>query len=186
MDEYNVLEFFTLKDHGDASERKFGPLVLGLFPAYEIFWRRYIAPLTNRVGPAVTTPPSWIRLRSDVSEEMEWMTMSHYSVFYYLARARQRMTEDKANLFPEDIFALLDTCRENVAYFFESMNGIFSCFSCAPPQLPKQQQFFCIFEDRSKPESDRRGFVRAQKYRNIMIHNPVIGRAIDQARGERS
>src|SRR4029077_9375151 len=101
MDEYDGLELFSLKNHGDWREVELGPLIQEAFPAYEIFWRRYIVPLTNRVDPAIPPDtPKWIRLRPEVSNTLEWMAMCHYSVFYYLARARKRMRSDTSLLFP--------------------------------------------------------------------------------------
>jgi hypothetical protein len=90
------------------------------------------------------------------------------------------MLDDTSPLFPEDGFALLDTCGDNVLLFFESVRKIFSDFGYAPPQLPIQEPMLCIREDRIKPKAERGGFVRAKEYRNVMMHNPVLGRTIDK------
>lgn len=108
------------------------------------------------------------------------MTMCHYSVFSYLAHTKDRMLSDTLPLFPEDVFALLDTCKDNVFHFFKSVHEIFDDFGRRAPQLPTQEPFLCSREDRVKPISERGGFVRAKEYRDVMIHNPVFGRIVDK------
>jgi hypothetical protein len=179
MGEYDSLESFNLKNHGDRRERLWGQVIQTEFPAYEVLWRRYIVPLTNRINPAILDTSEWIRLRPEV-KRLEWMTMCHYSVFYYLARARARMLDDTLPLFPEDVFTLLDTCRDNVGHFFESVRKIFGDFGRPAPRLPTQEPLLCSREDRVKPELERGGFVMAKAYRDVMIHNPVLGRTIDK------
>jgi len=179
MGEYDGLDQFTLKNHGDHWEQEWSPLIQAAFPAYEVFWRRYIVPLTNRIDPKIShSNPLWIRPRPGVSDALESMTMSHYSVFYYLARARGLMSAN-GEPFPEDVFALLDTCRDNVQSFFESILGVFRDFGLSGPKLPAQDNLLCIESDRTKPNSDRGGFVRAKQYRDVVIHNPVLGRMSD-------
>ncbi len=181
MDEYVGLEQFNLKTHGDRQEQESYQLIQPEFPAYEVFWWRYIVPLTNRINPKVpSTKPDWIRLRPEVSNRLEWMTMCHYSVFYYLARAKGRMRSENLPLFPEDVFVLLDACRENVLFFFECIAEIFGDFGRPAPSFPRQQQFLCSEKNRGKPESERGGFVRAKEYRDVMVHNPVLGRTMDK------
>jgi len=183
MDEYEYanLEQFSLKIHGDGTEQNSFELIQADFPAYEVFWRRYVVPLTNRISPDVEiTNPNWIRLRSEVNGRLEWMTMCHYSIFHHLVRAKRLMVGLDLMSYPEDVFVFLDACRENVQFFFKIMEQIFKDFGLAGPSFPKQPSFFCVKEDHKKAMSERGGFVRAKEYRNVMIHNPILVRAIDK------
>src|ERR1019366_7484046 len=104
MKQLAVLDGFALAVHGDRHEREFWPILSHRFPSYEILWRRFIVPLTNRVDPQLAArPQDWIRLRPDVPEQFEKMAMAHYSVFYFLGRAAKRISEERAALeYPED------------------------------------------------------------------------------------
>src|SRR5450631_2769565 len=108
---FEMLDKFNLRDHGDRHEQEGWKLVQDRFPNYELFWRLYVVPLTNRTSDG-TRDSSWIRLRSDVPAEWEKLAVCHYSVFYYLARAAQRKIElfggnADAPTHPEDVIYLL-------------------------------------------------------------------------------
>src|SRR6267143_1825515 len=128
---YENLERFSLSSHGDNREKPWAKYLLPEFPGYEVFWRRYVVPLTNRIDPQVSqsnNPNLWIRLRESVSSRHERMVMHHYSVFYYLARAMERIRMEQSAELPEDIFSLLDACGDNVNAFFNSIREILRDF----------------------------------------------------------
>jgi hypothetical protein len=113
---YSVLELFKLESHGDGREIELFPVVRDQFPSYEVLWRRYIVPLTNRILPGFSFPAdrdNWIRLRDDVPGAWLTWAMHHYSVFYYFARAVKRLQSEEYP-YPEDVFSLLDACGDNV------------------------------------------------------------------------
>lgn len=167
MGNYDELETFMLKDHGDRWEREWGHLIATDFPAYAVFWRRYIVPLTNRISATPSrSEREWTRLRPEVSERLEQMTMAHYSVFYYLARAANRISASDPP-FPEDVFALLDASGDNLRLFFGIMREILGDLNQPSPVLPIQ-----------KPEFGP--FFEVQKYRDTILHNPVLGHAVDR------
>jgi hypothetical protein len=158
------LDGFNLADHGDRHERERWELMRDRFPKYEDFWRLYIVPLTNRTS-VPQRGHSWIRMRPDVPAQWEKLGVCHYSVFYYLSRAAQRRIEcfggnaDRPT-HPEDVIYLLQTCCENVGYFYNALRAVAKdAVSYLPRGIPKDFPF---------------GEINA--YRNLLLHNPVLGR----------
>lgn len=158
------LDRFNLTDHGDRHEHQLWELVRDRFPNYEVFWRYYVVPLTNRTGVGIQDS-SWIRMRSDVPPDWEKVAICHYSVFYYLSRAAQRRIElfDRnadAPTHPEDVVYLLQTCCENVHYFYNALRAVAkNAVDYLPRQCPTEFPFRSI-----------------NAYRNLLLHNPVLGR----------
>ncbi len=181
---YDNLDKFNLASHGDHWEQKLGFLGLKYFPAYEIFWRRYVVPLTNRIDPEIslsTNRDLWIRLRDNVGQKHEQMAMCNYSVFYYLARATERINSGKTEC-PEDIFSLLDACGDNALDFCIVMRKILKDFGAKVDFLPQQDNDLCCMRERSNGNKLRGGFVEVGDYRNAILHNPVLGRGIQVSR----
>ena len=54
MGNYDYLDGFNLASHGDHREQEWVSVIAEHFPVYEVFWRRYVVPLTNRVDPRVS------------------------------------------------------------------------------------------------------------------------------------
>jgi hypothetical protein len=184
MGNYDYLDEFTLASHGDHREQEWASVIAEHFPAYEVFWRRYIVSLTNRVDAGISFSRDrdvWIRLRDDVRPECEQMAMLHYSVFYYLARAILKIRIAEGG-FPEDVFALLDACGDNVLAFFASMQRILTDFDVRADFLPIQKNELWTKGQRSKPNISRGAFVEVQAYRDTILHNPVLGRGMQVSR----
>ncbi len=164
MTKLERLQSFSLADHGDRHEHERWPLVRDRFPKYQEFWQLYIVPLTNRTSPG-SRDSSWIRLHPDVPTEWEKLAVCHYSVFYYLSRAVQRRVElFGANAgtptHPEDVIYLLRTCCENVKYFYDALRVVAkNAVDYLPRHIPTDFPFREINE-----------------YRNLLLHNPVLGR----------
>jgi|GEM_PF-6973359 len=95
---------YTLITHGDRYEQRYWPELSATFPNYEIFWQRYIVPLTRR-----ETDGS-IHLRTDIDPLLEELSMAHYSAFYHLGVARELRKPE----FFEDIFFHLSAATEMV------------------------------------------------------------------------
>jgi hypothetical protein len=159
-----------LLNHGDRSEREFWPLLSKRFPSYEILWRDFIVPLTHRIDPqSVENSKKWIRLRTEIPIRYEQTAMAHYSVFYFLGRAVKRLSEEKAVLgHPEDVLFLLDSVGDNLNSFLSKMNDLGADCGCK------------VFElERSQFPKDFYPFNKISDYRDTLLHNAVIGRAID-------
>jgi hypothetical protein len=170
MNSYENLEKFSLECHGDAREREWGRSVVAFFPAYEVFWRRYVVPLTNRIRPEISQEDQgWIRIRPEISDRLERMTMSHYSVFYCFARAIAQMSSP-TEVYPEDVFALLAACGENVLKFAEEISHILRDFGIDGGFLPMHVKDLC------GPTAPDGCFVEVNDYRNKFLHFPVLGR----------
>jgi hypothetical protein len=144
MNSYENLEKFSLALHGDQRERGWGQSVLAVFPEYEVFWRRYVVPLTKRVRPEISPEDeNWIRIRPQISARLERMAMSHYSVFYCFARGIIQMGS-QVEVYPEDVFALLATCGENVLKFAEEISLILEDFGIGSGFLPNDVKDLCL------------------------------------------
>jgi hypothetical protein len=165
MDGLDRLDLFRLGEHGDRHEREFWPLLAKLFPSYEILWRRLIVPLTCRVDPKLAASPEhWIRLRPGIPPGYEQVSMANYSVFYFLGRAVKRRAEEKTALeYPEDVLFLLDSVGDNLKHFRCAMNDLAS--DCGR----------VVF---NSPREEAPPFKEISAYRDIFLHNPVIGRGV--------
>ncbi len=171
-------------EFGDHQEQRLWPLLSRAFPAYEIFWRRYVVPLTNRIDPNISFANNrdiWIRLRADVHQKQEQLAMHHYSVFYYLARAAEQL-EAGEDEFPEDIFCLLDACGDNALEFSRRAGEILSDFGLSISFLPTRKDQLCCLIDQQKANGGRGGLVEVQEYRDTILHNPVLGRGVQTSR----
>jgi hypothetical protein len=89
-----------------------------------------------------------------------------------IARARKRICEDKPLPLPEEVFALLDACRDNILHFFQTIADIYT-FSSPGLRLPMDEGHLC----RVCPLLDS-----IKEYRNTILHNPVLGRSVDRGR----
>ena len=162
------LDKFNLDDHGDRHEHERWPLIRDRFGNYEIFWRLYVVPLTNRVLAPVAVPGrSWVRVRRDIPSEWQKLALCHYSVFYRLSRAveltlEQASTAPDPPTHPEEVISLLQTCCENVEDFYEAVRHV---SGDAVRFLP-----------RRLPNDFPLAFRKIDTYRNLLIHNPVLGR----------
>lgn len=162
------LDKFNLDDHGDRHERERWRLIRGRFDNYEIFWRLYVVPVTNRVlNPPVDGDRSWIRIRRDIPPEWQKLALCHYSVCFRLSRAVELRLEqtqippDKPT-HPEEVIALLQTCCENVKDFYKAVRNIAGgTVQYLPRRLPND--FPIVVR-------------KIDAYRNLLIHNPVLGR----------
>jgi len=162
------LERFNLKDHGDRHENERWGLIRDRFDNYEVFWRLYVVPLTNRVlGPADVDNRSWIRIRRDIPSKWQKLALCHYSVFNRLSRAvelrlEQARTPPDKPTHPEEVIALLQTCCENVKDFYDAVRDI---AGGTVQHLPRRllNDFPLVFR-------------KIDVYRNLLIHNPVLGR----------
>ena len=87
--DFTSLEQLRLLDHGDAIERFYWPKVANSLSEYEVFWKRFVVLLTNRVDPLAYT--DWIMLRDGVKPEYETLLMGNYSAFYHCVVAHEQI-----------------------------------------------------------------------------------------------
>jgi hypothetical protein len=154
--------------YGDRHDREFWPLLSNRFPSYEVFGRLLIVPLTNRIDQKVVyDPDKWIRFRPNIPERYEQTAMFHYSVFYFLGRAVNRLVSERkmAAEYPEDVLFLLDSVGDNFKQFRRAMDDLGSDCGC---------KVFGASVNSKEPDP----FTEISDYRDTFLHNAVIGRGI--------
>jgi hypothetical protein len=80
---------YTLQTDGDGIEKRlYAPLIQPRFPNYEVFWQKFVVPLTNR--------PTNVQLKTDTDlavigkgDHDLCLAQLHYSVLRHLGRAYQ-------------------------------------------------------------------------------------------------
>jgi hypothetical protein len=87
--DFTSLNELCLRDHGDAIERFYSPKVASSLSEYEIFWKKFIVLLTNRVNPSLDK--DWIMLRSGLSEKYESLLMANYATFHHCVVAHEQI-----------------------------------------------------------------------------------------------
>src|SRR3954468_2474099 len=83
------LEQLHLLDHGDAIERFYWPKVSHAISEYEVFWKRFVVLLTNRVNPFALA--DWIMLRDGLPAGYESLLMANYSTFYHCVVSHEQI-----------------------------------------------------------------------------------------------
>lgn len=101
-------------------------------------------------------------------KEFERFAMSHYSVFYFFARATARLAchHDEDQL-ANDVFYLMGTSLDNVKTFLKQLHHLDLIDGSFPFTDPKQDNKFP-------------GLREIADYRNALVHDPVLGRAVDR------
>jgi hypothetical protein len=163
------LETYRLSIHGDSRERQWGFLLSEELPEYERFWQKFIVPLTNRIDRSILMDDHcWIGFRSEIPERFQRLAITHYSVFYYLARVTVPM-RSQDYVFVEDVLHLLDSCADNVKKLFEAAADVLQDFDRTHDFLPKSFP---------PPDDPLTVFRRITRYRDVILHNPVLGRIL--------
>jgi hypothetical protein len=166
------LDGLNIRDHGDARERDVWPAVSAGLSGYELFWRAFIALLTNRVVPGLGAGPEWIRLRAGIPREYEQLAMHNYSLFYFAATARRSIDENRQFLLagayphPERTFFALQASVEQAKELQNQARKLLLALGMKV-KLPKH------------PESL---YQSIRSYRNAFTHDPVLGRAVGHGR----
>jgi hypothetical protein len=139
--DFAATQSLQLSKHGDARERCLWPAVADRLSEYERIWKSVIALFTNRVVVGWTAD-EWIRVRPNLPTEYADLVMSNYSVFYYAARAFERIRIDKAATLegqhcqPELFFFLMQTCVEKLDRLKRSSRNLLAA-SAIRPKFPK-------------------------------------------------
>src|SRR5437867_10844183 len=159
------LEQFRIENrHGDRTENDLWAVVADDFPNYERFWRLYITPLTRRIEPN-RTGPHWIRIRPE-AKRFEQMAMRHYSTFTYFAHATKRLkTADTYELLANIVLFLLDTSIDNLEAFFKEIEAFHR--DCG------------VKISFGQPRQENKYLKQIVDYRNVLVHNSVLGRVVD-------
>jgi hypothetical protein len=169
MDNEQLSQFALVTD-GDRHEKELWPLLFKDFPLYEKLWQRLIVPMTRRVDSSASIESiERNRLRMNTSQRDERIAMAHYSVFYFVGRARRRLANDEAALEnPEDVFFLLDSAGDNLKRFCIELNEFSKDWGAQifEPRIANFPKGFKPFEE-------------IEAYRDALLHNAVLGRGVN-------
>jgi hypothetical protein len=172
-DSFTGLNVLKICIDGDSRERALWPTVAKPLSHYESFWRTLIVLLTNRILPSIPQgDPKRIRLRSTIPCVYELLAMHNYSLFYYMATAREAIDEDFQRLnsgypHPERAFFALQASVEHAKNL----------------QLLARNKILLDLGVRCKfPKHPDHLYQTIGSYRNAFTHNPVLGRSISQGR----
>jgi hypothetical protein len=172
-DNFAELNRFNLLHYGDARERDLWPTVASALSNYELFWRALIVLLSNRIEPSILPEdPTWIQMRATIPCDYERLAMHNYSLFYFAARARQAIKEDRQRLasgnyrYSEIVFFYLQASVDSTKRLQPCAEKILGGLDVewTPPDEPKD-----LYES-------------IRLYRDALTHDPLLGRAIDQGK----
>lgn len=169
MDSFEGLKKFNLLEHGDVYEKMWWSSLANDFPEYEEFWRWNVVPLTNRIVLPYGHP-EWIYFREGVPPRFRRVAMAHYSVFYFMARSMHQSRREDGLEFVEDNYYHLDSCVDNVEWFFEWSCKLFRDFGVPERGIPQQMP--------GEASDTEVGAIR--QYRNAFIHHPVLLRRVSE------
>ena len=169
--DFTVLDQLCLRDHGDAMERFYWPKVANHLSEYEVFWRKFIVLLTNRVVPSVDK--DWIMVRTGLSDKYESLLMANYATFYHCVVAHEqigigRKAEAEGGFnHPELFFFSAKACLETVKPLQSQAGLLLSCRGIRP-RFPKSPD----------------GLIHAvTSYRDVFTHRGHLGRGSQHGRG---
>ena len=98
---------YSLEKDGDKYEIRYSGFLKTEFPNYEIFWARFIVPLTGR------DEGRGGGLREAIDPLLENIAMAHYTVYYHLGVATELQAKFGQE-FSEDILFHLSSSTEMV------------------------------------------------------------------------
>jgi hypothetical protein len=169
--DFRSLEQLRLLDHGDAIERFYWPKVSSDLSGYEIFWKKFVVLLTNRVDPLAST--NWIMLRDGLSSEYESLLIANYSTFYHCVVAHEQIEigqKAKASCgfsHPELFFFSAKACLENLTAL-RALAGRLLRRANITPRFPK---------------SPDKTIHTITSYRDVFSHLAHLGRGSQHGRG---
>jgi hypothetical protein len=173
-DNFAALDGFNLLHHGDDRERDLWPIVATELSNYELFWRALIVLLSNRIEPSNPVGRlEWIQARASIPCAYERLAMHNYSLFYFAAKARQAIDEDRQRLasenypHPETAFFLLQASVEHAQELQRIARDEILCHLGIRRRFPKHPEPL---------------YKTIRIYRNAFTHNPVLGRRVSHDR----
>lgn len=102
-------ELASFETDGDVYERKYYPLVNVIFPNCQVFWKRFVILMTNRICENMT-PEQRIRPREGISLDILDISMLNYSVFMKLIYADNHFPSVVISSFEDFYSNLVSSC----------------------------------------------------------------------------
>lgn len=164
------LEQLRLLDHGDAIERYYWPNVSCAISEYEVFWKRFVALLTNRVNRLAFS--DWIMLRDGLPAEYESLLMANYSTFYHCVVAHEQIEIGKKAKaehgfnHPELFFFSAKACLDNLETLQREARGLLGTVG-AQIRFPKSPTIL---------------IQTITRYRHVFAHRKHLGRGSQHGR----
>ena len=169
--DFTNLEQLSLLDHGDGIERFYWPKLSTHLFEYEVFWKKFVVLLTNRVDPLALT--DWIMVRDGLPKEYETLLMANYSTFYHCGVAQEQIDigrqakADHGFNHPELFFFSAKACIESLLVLHAKSGEILGQANIKP-MLPK------------RPDA----LIQAiTTYRDVFAHRAYLGRGSQHGRG---
>lgn len=169
--DFTNLEELRLLDHGDAIERFYWPQVSHAISEYEVFWKRFVVLLTNRVNPLAFT--DWIMLRDGLPAEYESLLMANYTTFYHCVVAHEQIEigrqakADHGFNHPDLFFFSAKACLENLNVLHGKAGELLRRANITP----------------SLPKSPDKLIHAITSYRDVFTHRSHLGRGSQHGRG---
>ncbi|THU39755.1 hypothetical protein FAM09_14790 [Niastella caeni] len=116
----DLTKTFTYKTIGDKYETAYGDIVIDNFKNSELFWQRFVTPITKRIDSAVINPNDKIRPRQNISLDLQELSSIHYSVFLNLVYAGQCLTNKHFSYF-ENFYAHLGSACDLAEEFLTQL-----------------------------------------------------------------
>ena len=164
------LDELCLLHHGDAIERFYWPKVASSLSEYEVFWKRFIVLLTNRIDPLEYK--EWIMLRKGLGEEYESLLMANYTTFYNCVVAHEQIEigrkakAERAFNHPELFFFSANACLESHKAL-QAQAGALLRRGGLTPRFPKSPDVIIHV---------------ITSYRNVFAHRKHLGRGSQHGR----
>jgi len=169
--DFTSLEQLRLLDHGDAIERFYWPKVSSSLSEYEIFWKKFVVLLTNRVDPLAYE--NWIMLRDGLGQIYESLLMANYSTFYHCVVAHEQIEIGRK--------AKTDHGFNHPELFFFSARASLECLTALQAQAGEVLRGSRI---RPRfPRSPDKIIHSIKSYRDVFTHQSHLGRGSQLGRG---
>ncbi len=168
---------YSLKEHGDAAEKKGCLVIQKDFPNYERFWAKFIIPMSRR--------PIDVQFRRNIDFDLQRVAMSHYTIFrnllfvnevIYSHRTMGMVLPFTFNERIDNVYIYLASIVDMVENIFWTVNvlrfklGIISENPFKESNLESMNEITEKYFTSSY-KRDFEQFCKKRKSVNVMIHN---------------
>ena len=106
----------SYKVNGSETEKNHGKILEALFPNSEIFWKKFIVPLTHRIDSSISDYHKSITPRNGVAENLREIGSFHYSILHNFIYAQASLHFKQPSYF-ENFYTHLGTICDCVEEF---------------------------------------------------------------------
>jgi hypothetical protein len=166
---------YSFSKNGDKLERKYFRTVIDLFPNCELFWKKFITPLTNRIDVSIIDAKRIINERPSADKPFVDLAIVHYSIFLNLVYAKFCIKNRGKQLsYFENFYSHLGTVIDLADDFlFRLIKLIFLCEKKEIKDLERwtKDEFLKEAEKyyNEQYEKDYNYYLRNAKYRGMTL-----------------